>query len=91
MNDRMYGALVPVRWTMLFLMLWLTFIGGTFCPAVTISPVLAGLQVSLFAGGFMMVIVLTGSFFRDLTCCLHRLRLCARRLCCRSLYICCRS
>lgn len=67
MNDRMYGALVPVRWTMLFLMLGLTFIGGNFCnfcPAVTISPVLAGLQVSLFAGGFMMVIVLTGSFFK---------------------------
>ena len=30
MNDRMYGALVPVRWTMLFLMLGLTFIGGNF-------------------------------------------------------------
>lgn len=67
MNDRMYGALVPIRWTMLFLMLGLTFIGGNFCnfcPAVTVSPVLAGLSVSLFASGFMMVIVLTGSFFK---------------------------
>ena len=67
MNDRMYGALVPVRWTMLFLMLGLTFIGGNFCnfcPAVTLSPVLAGLQVSLFASGFAMVFVLIGSFFK---------------------------
>jgi polyferredoxin len=67
MNDRMYGALVPVRWTMLFLMLGLTFIGGNFCnfcPAVTLSPVLAGLQVSLFASGFVMVFVLIGSFFK---------------------------
>ena len=67
MNGRMYEALVPIRWTMLFLMLGLTLIGGNFCnfcPAVTLSPVLAGLQVSLFASGFMMVIALTGSFFK---------------------------
>ena len=67
MNDRMYKALIPIRWVMLFLMLGLTFIGGSFCnfcPAVTVSPILAGLQTSLFLSGFMMVFVLIGSFFK---------------------------
>ncbi|MBR0411188.1 MAG: 4Fe-4S binding protein [Eubacterium sp.] len=67
MNDRMYKALVPIRWTLVFLMMGLTFAGGNFCnfcPAVTLSPVLAGLEVSLFASGFVMIFVLIGSFFK---------------------------
>ena len=67
MNERMYKALVPIRWVLLFLMLGLTFIGGNFCnfcPAVTVSPILAGLQTSLFLSGFLMIFVLIGSFFK---------------------------
>lgn len=67
MNDHMYKALVPIRWTLVFLMMGLTFVGGNFCnfcPAVTLSPVLAGLEVSIFVSGFVMVFVLIGSFFK---------------------------
>ena len=67
MSDRMYQALVPVRWTMLLLMLGLCFVGGNFCnfcPAIALSPVAAGLSVSLYASGFLMVFVLIASFFK---------------------------
>ena len=67
MSDRMYKALVPVRWTMLLLMLGLCFVGGNFCnfcPAIALSPVAAGLSVSLYASGFLMVFVLIASFFK---------------------------
>ncbi|MBR3224575.1 MAG: 4Fe-4S binding protein [Atopobiaceae bacterium] len=67
MTDRMYKALVPIRWTMLLLMIGLCFVGGNFCnfcPAIALSPVAAGLSVSLYASGFIMVFVLIASFFK---------------------------
>jgi len=67
MTDRMYQALVPIRWTMLLLMIGLAFVGGNFCnfcPAIALTPVAAGLSVSLYASGFLMVFVLIASFFK---------------------------
>jgi polyferredoxin len=52
---------------MILLMFGLVFAGGefcSFCPAIVISPVLAGMKVSIYLSGFMMVIVLVGSFFK---------------------------
>ena len=42
MNEGMYQALVPLKWTMLLLMIGLSFAGGNFCnfcPAIALSPV----------------------------------------------------
>ncbi|MDO4797131.1 MAG: 4Fe-4S binding protein [Coriobacteriales bacterium] len=67
MTDRMYQALVPLRWTMLLLMVGLCFAGGNFCnfcPAIALSPIAVGLSVSLYASGFLMVFVLIASFFK---------------------------
>ena len=67
MTDRMYQSLVPLRWTMLFLMMGLCFAGGNFCnfcPAISLSPIAAGLSVSLYASGFLMVFVLVAGFFK---------------------------
>ena len=67
MTDKMYQALVPLRWTMLLLMIGLSFAGGNFCnfcPAIAPTPAAAGLSVSLYAGGFLMVFVLIASFFK---------------------------
>lgn len=67
MNEGMYKALVPLKWTMLLLMIGLSFAGGNFCnfcPAIALSPVAAGLSVSLYASGFLMVFVLIASFFK---------------------------
>ena len=67
MTERMYKALVPIRWTMLLLMIGLCFVGGNFCnfcPAIALTPVAAGLSVSLYASGFIMVFVLIASFFK---------------------------
>lgn len=67
MTEKMYRGLVPVKWTMILLMLGLSFLGGNFCnfcPAITLSPAFAGMKVSLYVSGFMMVFVLIGSFFK---------------------------
>ena len=67
MTERMYQALVPIRWVMLLLMIGLSFAGGNFCnfcPAIALTPVAAGLSVSLYASGFLMVFVLIASFFK---------------------------
>lgn len=67
MTDKMYRALIPLKWTMVFLMIGLSFAGGNFCnfcPAIAISPIAAGLSVSLYASGFLMVFVLIASFFK---------------------------
>jgi polyferredoxin len=67
MTERMYQALVPIRWVMLLLMIGLSFVGGNFCnfcPAIALTPVAAGLSVSLYASGFLMVFVLIASFFK---------------------------
>ena len=62
-----YAKFVPVRWMMVILMFTLVFAGGEFCwfcPALATSPVMAGMQVSLYLSGFMMIFVLVGSFFK---------------------------
>ncbi|MGN0483012.1 MAG: 4Fe-4S binding protein [Lachnospiraceae bacterium] len=67
LTEKMYKGLTPVKWTMVFLMLGLTFIGGNFCdicPALALSPAFAGMKVSLCVSGFMMVLILIGSFFK---------------------------
>ena len=67
MTQSLYRRLTPVKWTMILLMFGLVFAGGefcSFCPALVTSPVLAGMKVSIYLSGFMMVIVLVGSFFK---------------------------
>ena len=67
MNERLYGALTPIKWVMVLLFLGLTFLGGNFCnfcPAVAVSPILAGMSTSLYVSGFLMVFVLIGGFFK---------------------------
>lgn len=67
MNDKMYEALTPIKWCMLLIFVGLCFAGGNFCnfcPAVAVSPILAGMSTSLYISGFLMVLVLMGGFFK---------------------------
>lgn len=67
MNDKMYEALTPIKWCMLLIFVGLCFAGGNFCnfcPAVAVSPILAGMSTSLYVSGFLMVLVLMGGFFK---------------------------
>ena len=67
MNDRLYGYLTPVKWCMVLIFLGLCFVGGNFCnfcPAVAVSPILAGMSTSLYVSGFIMIFVLIGGFFK---------------------------
>lgn len=67
MTESRYRVLLPVKWLLVLLMFGLVFLGGefcSFCPALTTSPVFAGLQVSLYLSGFTMIAVLVGSFFK---------------------------
>ena len=60
-------TLGDTRWLMILLLFGLTFAGAefcSFCPALATSPVLAGMKVSLYLSGFMMILVLVGSFFK---------------------------
>ena len=73
MTDKMYRALTPIKWMMVFLMLGLCFLGGNFCnfcPVIAVSPVLAGIQTSLYFSEFFLVLVLIGSFFKRRFFCL---------------------
>ena len=73
MTDKMYAALTPVKWMMVFLLLGLSFLGGNFCnfcPLVAVSPILAGIQTSLYFSGFFMIFALIGSFFKRRFFCL---------------------
>ena len=66
-NENTYNRYKPVKWVMVLIMLGITFAGGefcTFCPALATSPVFAGLAVSLYLSGFMMIVALVGSFFK---------------------------
>ncbi len=67
MNEKMYDALTPIKWAMLVIFVGLCFMGGNFCnfcPAVAVSPILAGMSTSLYISGFLMVLVLMGGFFK---------------------------
>ena len=67
MNDKMYKAVTPIKWCLVLILIGLCFAGGNFCnfcPAVAVSPVLAGISTSLYVSGFLMVLVLMVSFFK---------------------------
>ncbi len=67
MNEKMYHALTPVKWFLVLIFVGLCFAGGNFCnfcPAVAVSPILAGMSTSLYVSGFLMVLVLMGGFFK---------------------------
>ena len=66
-NEKLYSVLKPIRWAMLLIFIGLCFIGGNFCnfcPAVAVSPILAGMSTSLYVSGFLMIFVLIGGFFK---------------------------
>ncbi len=66
-NEKLYSAFKPIKWFMILLFFGLGFIGGNFCnfcPAITVSPILAGIGVSLYVSGFLMICILIGSFFK---------------------------
>ncbi len=67
MNDKMYSVLTPIKWCLVLIFVGLCFAGGNFCnfcPAVAVSPILAGISTSLYVSGFLMVLVLMGGFFK---------------------------
>ncbi len=66
-NEKLYSALAPIKWAMLLIFIGLCFIGGNFCnfcPAVAVSPILAGMSTSLYVSGFIMIFLLIGGFFK---------------------------
>ena len=66
-NEKFYSSLRPVKWFMVLMFIGICFIGGNycnFCPALAVSPFLAGFSVSLYVSGFIMVFVIMGSFFK---------------------------
>ena len=67
LNERLYAVLRMVKWVILVIFLGIGFVGGNFCdfcPAMALSPALAGFKLSLGLGGFVMVIVLVSGFFK---------------------------
>lgn len=67
LNERLYAVLRMVKWVMLIIFLGIGFVGGSFCdfcPAMALSPALAGFKLSLGLGGFIMIIVLVSGFFK---------------------------
>ena len=73
MNEKMYKAVTPIKWCLVLIMTGLCFAGGNFCnfcPAVAVSPVLAGMSTSLYVSGFLMILVLMGSFFKRRAFCM---------------------
>ena len=66
-NEKLYSALTPVKWAMVMIFIGLCFVGGNFCnfcPAVAVSPILAGMSTSLYVSGFLMIFALIGGFFK---------------------------
>lgn len=67
LNEKLYAGLRFVKWIMLLIFLGIGLIGGSFCdfcPAIALSPALAGFKTSLYFSGFMMVVVLVSGFFK---------------------------
>ena len=67
LTERLYAGLRFVKWVLLTLFLGVGLIGGSFCdfcPAITLSPALAGFKTSLYFSGFVMVAVLVSGFFK---------------------------
>ena len=73
MTEKMYKAATPIKWCLVLIMTGLCFAGGNFCnfcPAVAVSPVLAGMSTSLYVSGFLMILVLMGGFFKHRAFCM---------------------
>ena len=67
LNEKLYAVLRFIKWIMLLLFLGIGLIGGSFCdfcPAITLSPALAGFKTGIYFSGFMMVAVLVSGFFK---------------------------
>lgn len=67
LNERLYAILRFIKWVMLVIFLGVGLIGGSFCdfcPALAVSPALAGFKTSLYLGGFVMIAVLVSGFFK---------------------------
>lgn len=67
LNEKLYAWLRFIKWIMLLIFLGIGLVGGSFCdfcPAITLSPALAGFKTSLYFSGFMMVAVLVSGFFK---------------------------
>ena len=67
LNERIYAMLRLIKWCLLILFLGIGLIGGSFCdfcPAITLSPALAGFKTSIYFSGFVMVAVLVSGFFK---------------------------
>jgi polyferredoxin len=72
-TEKTYNAMLPIKWLMVILMIGIYFAGGkfcNFCPARALTPALAGVQTTLYASGFMMILVVVGSFFKRRFWCL---------------------
>lgn len=66
-DEKIYDGLKLIKWVFVILMLSLCFAGGKFCdfcPVQTLSPAFSGFKVSLYAGAFVMIGVMIGSFFK---------------------------
>lgn len=66
-NEKLHEALALAKWSMVLVFIGLCFAGGNFCnfcPAVAVSPILAGMSTSLYVSGFLMIFVLIGGFFK---------------------------
>ena len=73
MNEKMYGAVTPLKWALVLVFIGLCFAGGNFCnfcPAVAVSPILAGMSTSLYVSGFLMILVLMAGFFKRRSFCM---------------------
>ena len=67
LTEKLYAVLRFIKWVLLSLFLGIGLIGGSFCdfcPAITLSPALAGFKTSVYFSGFLMVAVLVSGFFK---------------------------
>jgi len=67
LDEKLYGRLRMVKWAFVMLFLGMGFAGLDFCnvcPVLTLSPGFSGFKASVYAGGFLCVFALVGSFFK---------------------------
>ena len=67
LNEKLYAVLRFIKWIMLLVFLGIGLIGGSFCdfcPAIALSPAMAGFKTGIYFSGFMMVAVLVSGFFK---------------------------
>ena len=67
-EERWHTSLATIKWILTMIFLFICFAGldfCKFCPLITMSPAFSGFKVSVYVSGFIMVIVLVGSFFKN--------------------------